>query len=82
MRVMFLKIYSSNPSYSFPYQRMEMYYLIGYTLFVTLAHIHYGVMIVIQMSDHFNIHTFSLAKKEKLSEGEKPKVEGEKPKVE
>ena len=70
---------------------MEMYYLIGYTIFVTLAHIHYGVMIVIQMSDHFNIHTFSLAKKEKLSEGEKEKLsegekeklsEGDKPKVE
>lgn len=44
-------------------KRMEIYYLIGYCIFVTLAHIHYGVNIVIQMSDHFNIHTFSLAKK-------------------
>ena len=46
--------------------------MIGYSLFVTLAHIHYGVMIVIQMSDHFNIHTFSLSKK-KRSEDEKEK---------
>jgi len=45
-------------------KRMELYYLICYTIYVTVAHIHYGVMIVIQMSDHFNIHTFSLAKRE------------------
>lgn len=55
---------------------MEIYYLIGYSIFVTLAHIHYGVMIVIQMSEHFNIYTFSLAKKPKTEdEKEKPKVQ-------
>ena len=59
-------------------QTMEIYYLIGYSIFVTLAHIHYGVMIVIQMSEHFNIFTFSLAKKTKTEaedEKEKPKVQ-------
>ena len=56
---------------------MEMFYLIFYTIYVTLAHIHYGVMIVIQMSDHFNIHTFSLAKREKPAVETKEQPEGE-----
>ena len=45
------------------FQRMEIYYLICYSIYVTLAHIHYGVMIVLQMSDHFNIYTFSREKR-------------------
>lgn len=58
------------------FQRMEIYYLIGYSIFVSLAHVHYGVMIVLQMSDHFNIHTFSLAKKAQTdNREEKPKIQ-------
>jgi len=40
---------------------------------VTLAHIHYGVCIVRQMSDHFRIFTFSLAKKYVVGNGEASK---------
>ena len=56
---------------------MEMFYLVCYTLYVTLAHIHYGVMVVIQMSDHFNIFTFSLAKREKPTPAQQEPAESE-----
>ncbi|KAM7060606.1 ethanolaminephosphotransferase 1-like [Acridotheres tristis] len=32
------------------------------TAFLTLAHIHYGVVVVSQLSRHFNIRPFSLRK--------------------
>ena len=33
---------------------------------VTVAHVHYGVCVVRQMSRHFNINCFSLKKSQKL----------------
>ncbi|XP_026564520.1 ethanolaminephosphotransferase 1 isoform X2 [Pseudonaja textilis] len=43
-----------------PEQETNLLYLI--TIFITLAHIHYGVNVVRQLSKHFNIQTFSLQK--------------------
>uniref|UniRef100_H9GC00 Ethanolaminephosphotransferase 1 n=1 Tax=Anolis carolinensis TaxID=28377 RepID=H9GC00_ANOCA len=42
--------------------RLEEPIFIGFTLFVTAAHIHYGYFVVKQLSQNFNIYTFSLKK--------------------
>ncbi|XP_074643316.1 ethanolaminephosphotransferase 1-like isoform X2 [Tubulanus polymorphus] len=40
----------------------ELHALLGYAIFVTMAHVHYGVTVVYQLSEKFNIHVFSLEK--------------------
>ncbi|GAU96331.1 hypothetical protein RvY_07792 [Ramazzottius varieornatus] len=42
--------------------RWEFYLLYGLTVFVTLAHLHYGVSTVQQMAKFLNIHAFSVDK--------------------
>jgi len=41
---------------------MEAYLLLAYTIYVLVAHLHYGVCVVKQLADHFNIYVFSVEK--------------------
>jgi len=41
---------------------LEIYLLYAYTMFALAAHIHYGICVVQQLSDHFNIYVFSTLK--------------------
>ncbi|KYO26147.1 ethanolaminephosphotransferase 1 [Alligator mississippiensis] len=43
--------------------RMEPIVLALFNMFVTAAHVHYGICVVRQLSDYFNIYTFSLKKR-------------------
>uniref|UniRef100_A0ACB8FDA5 Uncharacterized protein n=2 Tax=Sphaerodactylus townsendi TaxID=933632 RepID=A0ACB8FDA5_9SAUR len=42
--------------------RFEEPILAGFTIFVTAVHVHYGVCVGKQLSQHFNIYIFSLKK--------------------
>lgn len=39
---------------------LELYLLFAYCIFVTAAHIHYGICVVKELSDHLNIYVFSV----------------------
>ncbi|XP_033644987.1 ethanolaminephosphotransferase 1-like [Asterias rubens] len=41
----------------------EVHLLYGLTALVVLAHVHFGVNVVSELADHFNIHVFSLVKR-------------------
>lgn len=44
--------------------RLEEPILVIFTIFVTAAHVHYGVCVGKQLSQHFNIYVFSLKKRD------------------
>lgn len=41
---------------------IEVYLLWAYTIFAVAAHVHYGISVVQQLADHFNIYVFSVEK--------------------
>ncbi|XP_078595840.1 ethanolaminephosphotransferase 1-like isoform X1 [Branchiostoma floridae x Branchiostoma japonicum] len=43
-----------------PLGQWELVLLIGYTVMATLLHIHFGVCVVLQMADHFQINVFTI----------------------
>ncbi|ELU13280.1 hypothetical protein CAPTEDRAFT_184397 [Capitella teleta] len=44
---------------------IELYLLWAYTIFVTAAHIHYGICVVQQLAEHLNIYIFTVGRPEK-----------------
>ena len=48
---------------SFIVPRYEMIILYVYFAVVLLGHLHYAISVVSELSEHFNIYVFSLAKK-------------------
>ena len=46
----------------------ELFTVRALTLFFTLAHIHYGVCVIRQMSKHFNVYSFALGKRKNYLE--------------
>ncbi|XP_043922550.1 ethanolaminephosphotransferase 1-like [Protopterus annectens] len=43
-------------------KELEQHLLVAFTALITLAHIHYGVCVGLELSHHFNIYIFSLKK--------------------